>query len=193
MQIDRENVRLDSASPNVLGTNNTPGLHRCRSVVSPTIKSRIAPDQPPRMQRVHVARTFCRPSQPTVKVWVGLGYAELSSSDLDLRTCPVNSPNFINLGACLHLDRYCCFPLVVTHYTIPPSWRRDCSTTRQVDTLKYIRFAHSEVKQLLTALTGITRGYRSQLLTSQQYGNLTQCETVDGVPSRKLRRELKAC
>lgn len=28
---------------------------------------------------------------------------------------------------------------------------------------------------------GIVRGYRNNLLNSQNYGNLTQCETVDGV------------
>ena len=27
---------------------------------------------------------------------------------------------------------------------------------------------------------GIVRGYRNQLLTQQNYSNLTQCETVDG-------------
>jgi len=28
---------------------------------------------------------------------------------------------------------------------------------------------------------GIVRGYRNTLLTSQNYGNLTQCETIDGI------------
>jgi len=28
---------------------------------------------------------------------------------------------------------------------------------------------------------GIVRGYRNTLLTSQAYGNLTQCETIDGM------------
>jgi V-type H+-transporting ATPase subunit d len=27
---------------------------------------------------------------------------------------------------------------------------------------------------------GIVRGYRNTLLTSQNYSNLTQCETIDG-------------
>ena len=27
---------------------------------------------------------------------------------------------------------------------------------------------------------GIVRGYRNTLLTGQNYGNLTQCETIDG-------------
>ena len=27
---------------------------------------------------------------------------------------------------------------------------------------------------------GIVRGYRNNLLNSQAYGNLTQCETIDG-------------
>ena len=31
---------------------------------------------------------------------------------------------------------------------------------------------------------GIVRGYRNALLTGQNYGNLTQCETIDGM-SRK--------
>lgn len=29
-------------------------------------------------------------------------------------------------------------------------------------------------------LEGIVRGYRNTLLTSQNYSNLTQCETIDG-------------
>jgi hypothetical protein len=29
-------------------------------------------------------------------------------------------------------------------------------------------------------LEGIVRGYRNTLLTSQNYGNLVQCETIDG-------------
>jgi V-type H+-transporting ATPase subunit d len=29
-------------------------------------------------------------------------------------------------------------------------------------------------------IEGIVRGYRNALLTSQNYGNLTQCETIDG-------------
>ena len=29
-------------------------------------------------------------------------------------------------------------------------------------------------------IEGIVRGYRNTLLTSQQYNNLTQCETIDG-------------
>lgn len=29
-------------------------------------------------------------------------------------------------------------------------------------------------------IEGIVRGYRNSLLTSQNYGNLTQCETIDG-------------
>ena len=29
-------------------------------------------------------------------------------------------------------------------------------------------------------IEGIVRGYRNTLLTSQNYGNLTQCETIDG-------------
>ena len=28
---------------------------------------------------------------------------------------------------------------------------------------------------------GIVRGYRNTLLTGQNYGNLTQCETIDGM------------
>ena len=28
---------------------------------------------------------------------------------------------------------------------------------------------------------GIVRGYRNALLTGQNYGNLTQCETIDGM------------
>jgi hypothetical protein len=29
-------------------------------------------------------------------------------------------------------------------------------------------------------IEGIVRGYRNTLLTSQNYNNLTQCETIDG-------------
>lgn len=29
-------------------------------------------------------------------------------------------------------------------------------------------------------IEGIVRGYRNALLTGQNYGNLTQCETIDG-------------
>ncbi|KAI1546345.1 NtpC Archaeal vacuolar-type H+-ATPase subunit C [Pyrenophora tritici-repentis] len=29
-------------------------------------------------------------------------------------------------------------------------------------------------------IEGIVRGYRNALLTSQNYSNLTQCETIDG-------------
>lgn len=32
---------------------------------------------------------------------------------------------------------------------------------------------------------GIVRGYRNNLLTSQNYGNLTQCETIDGKRKQK--------
>lgn len=32
-------------------------------------------------------------------------------------------------------------------------------------------------------IEGIVRGYRNTLLTGQNYGNLTQCETVDGEQS----------
>lgn len=33
---------------------------------------------------------------------------------------------------------------------------------------------------LSSYIEGIVRGYRNALLTHQSYGNLTQCETVDG-------------
>lgn len=29
-------------------------------------------------------------------------------------------------------------------------------------------------------IEGVVRGYRNALLTSQNYNNLTQCETIDG-------------
>lgn len=32
-------------------------------------------------------------------------------------------------------------------------------------------------------IEGIVRGYRNSLLTGQNYGNLTQCETIDGITS----------
>ena len=32
-------------------------------------------------------------------------------------------------------------------------------------------------------IEGIVRGYRNALLTSTNYTNLTQCETIDGMPS----------
>jgi V-type H+-transporting ATPase subunit d len=31
-------------------------------------------------------------------------------------------------------------------------------------------------------LEGIVRGYRNSLLTGHNYNNLTQCETIDGMP-----------
>ena len=31
-------------------------------------------------------------------------------------------------------------------------------------------------------IEGIVRGYRNSLLTSQNYNNMTQCETIDGGP-----------
>jgi V-type H+-transporting ATPase subunit d len=36
-------------------------------------------------------------------------------------------------------------------------------------------------------IEGVVRGYRNALLTSQNYGNLTQCETIDGM--RRSTRE----
>ena len=41
-------------------------------------------------------------------------------------------------------------------------------------------------KRLLTLCSyveGIVRGYRNTLLTGLNYGNLTQCETIDGMLS----------
>jgi V-type H+-transporting ATPase subunit d len=32
-------------------------------------------------------------------------------------------------------------------------------------------------------IEGVVRGYRNTLLTGQQYGNLAQCETIDGMLS----------
>lgn len=46
----------------------------------------------------------------------------------------------------------------------------------------------SACSRLVTLLTpssyieGVVRGYRNALLTSQNYSNLTQCETIDGKP-----------
>ena len=36
---------------------------------------------------------------------------------------------------------------------------------------------------------GIVRGYRNTLLTGQNYGNLTQCETIDGATLRERMPE----
>lgn len=36
-------------------------------------------------------------------------------------------------------------------------------------------------------IEGIVRGYRNTLLTGQNYGNLTQCETIDGMHTTQLR------
>ena len=33
---------------------------------------------------------------------------------------------------------------------------------------------------LISYIEGVVRGYRNALLTSQNYNNLTQCETIDG-------------
>ena len=35
-------------------------------------------------------------------------------------------------------------------------------------------------------IEGIVRGYRNTLLTGQSYGNLTQCETIDGMAYTQL-------
>jgi V-type H+-transporting ATPase subunit d len=35
-------------------------------------------------------------------------------------------------------------------------------------------------------IEGIVRGYRNNLLTAQNYGNLTQCETIDGIHAHTL-------
>lgn len=32
-------------------------------------------------------------------------------------------------------------------------------------------------------IEGVVRGYRNTLLTGQQYSNLAQCETIDGIIS----------
>lgn len=57
----------------------------------------------------------------------------------------------------------------------------------------YLSSAHSTIRQAaimaegmfynVTAgyIEGIVRGYRNNLLTGQNYGNLTQCETIDGM------------
>ena len=36
-------------------------------------------------------------------------------------------------------------------------------------------------------LEGLLRGYRAGILTSTDYQNLSQCETIDGAPRAKLR------
>jgi vacuolar-type H+-ATPase subunit C/Vma6 len=38
----------------------------------------------------------------------------------------------------------------------------------------------SIITRLASYIEGIVRGYRNALLTSQNYSNLTQCETIDG-------------
>ena len=57
----------------------------------------------------------------------------------------------------------------------------------------YLLSTHSTIRQAaimaegmfynVTAgyIEGIVRGYRNNLLTGQNYGNLTQCETIDGM------------
>ena len=35
-------------------------------------------------------------------------------------------------------------------------------------------------------IEGIVRGYRNNLLTGQNYGNLTQCETIDGMQAPNI-------
>lgn len=57
----------------------------------------------------------------------------------------------------------------------------------------YLPSTHSTIRQAaimaegmfynVTAgyIEGIVRGYRNNLLTGQNYGNLTQCETIDGM------------
>lgn len=54
-----------------------------------------------------------------------------------------------------------------------------------MDTLRRYR-ARADEKQ---CDTGIVRGYRNQLLTGQNYGNLTQCETIDGM--LRIRAEVE--
>ena len=40
-------------------------------------------------------------------------------------------------------------------------------------------------------IEGIVRGYRNNLLTGQNYGNLTQCETIDGMQQPDLEAVLR--
>jgi hypothetical protein len=44
-------------------------------------------------------------------------------------------------------------------------------------------------------IEGIVRGYRNTLLTGQNYGNLTQCETIDGmaIPQQAKKAYLGTC
>ena len=39
---------------------------------------------------------------------------------------------------------------------------------------------HGSIADHTRFVEGIVRGYRNTLLTGQNYGNLTQCETIDG-------------
>lgn len=43
-----------------------------------------------------------------------------------------------------------------------------------------------EYTDRLRYIEGVVRGYRNNLLTGQNYGNLTQCETIDGRDSFHL-------
>ena len=40
--------------------------------------------------------------------------------------------------------------------------------------------SHKLILIAFSYIEGIVRGYRNALLTSQNYSNLTQCETIDG-------------
>ena len=40
-------------------------------------------------------------------------------------------------------------------------------------------------------IEGIVRGYRNNLLTGQNYGNLTQCDTIDGMQQPDLEAVLR--
>ena len=44
----------------------------------------------------------------------------------------------------------------------------------------YLRLALRLMLTPNSYVEGIVRGYRNTLLTGQNYGNLTQCETIDG-------------
>ena len=83
----------------------------------------------------------------------------------------------------------------------PETWMEACgrgsrclsTATLAIASPLYHASAHSTIRQAaimaegmfynVTAgyIEGIVRGYRNNLLTGQNYGNLTQCETIDGM------------
>ena len=77
--------------------------------------------------------------------------------------------------------------------TPSPQPRRRVPCTTAHSTLRVLAFPNSPHEAMLFSniddgyLEGLLRGYRAGILTSTDYQNLSQCETIDGAPRAKLR------